>query len=59
MFKISDGVPAMVGSAAVGGILLALIEGVGICITKWSADQFNQGGTSHCTYNNPTQTLYS
>ena len=39
----SDGVPAMVGSAVIGGVLLALIEGVGIVITRYSADQFNEG----------------
>jgi len=27
----------------VGGVLLALIEGVGILITRWSADQFKMG----------------
>jgi len=26
-----------------GGVLLALIEGVGIVITRWSAEQFQQG----------------
>jgi len=26
-----------------GGVLLALIEGVGIVITRWSADQFKMG----------------
>lgn len=26
-----------------GGVLLALIEGVGIIITRWSAEQFQQG----------------
>ena len=32
----------MAGSAVVGGVLLALIEGVGIMITRMTADQFNQ-----------------
>jgi len=27
----------------IGGVLLALIEGVGIIITRWSADQFKMG----------------
>ncbi|XP_072423620.1 mitochondrial import inner membrane translocase subunit Tim17-B-like [Chiloscyllium punctatum] len=31
---------AMVGSAMMGGILLALIEGVGILLTKYTAQQF-------------------
>lgn len=34
------GVPAMAGSALVGGILLALIEGIGIMFTRISAEQF-------------------
>lgn len=32
-------------SAAVGGILLGLIEGVGILITKMTAEQFKPGKT--------------
>ncbi|KAH8241150.1 hypothetical protein KR032_011449 [Drosophila birchii] len=35
-----NGVPAMTGSAIIGGVLLALIEGVGILFTRISADQF-------------------
>uniref|UniRef100_A0A8W7JGG6 Mitochondrial import inner membrane translocase subunit TIM17 n=1 Tax=Anopheles albimanus TaxID=7167 RepID=A0A8W7JGG6_ANOAL len=35
-----NGVPAMVGSAVIGGVLLALIEGVGIMFTRISAEQF-------------------
>jgi len=34
-----SGVPAMAGSALIGGVLLALIEGVGILITRISADE--------------------
>lgn len=36
----SSGVPAMAGSAVIGGVLLALIEGVGILFTRLSAEQF-------------------
>lgn len=36
----SKGVPAMAGSAVIGGVLLALIEGVGILFTRLSAEQF-------------------
>lgn len=43
VLSVRNGVPAMVGSAVIGGVLLALIEGVGILITKYTADQFNQG----------------
>lgn len=30
----------MVGSAIIGGVLLALIEGMGILFTRFSAEQF-------------------
>lgn len=39
-----NGVPAMAGSAIIGGVLLALIEGVGILFTRLSADQFRNPG---------------
>lgn len=35
---------AMVGSAMMGGILLALIEGFGILLTKYTAQQFQNPG---------------
>jgi len=35
-----NGVPAMAGSAVIGGVLLALIEGVGILFTRLTAEQF-------------------
>lgn len=35
-----SGVPAMAGSALVGGILLALIEGIGIMFSRLTAEQF-------------------
>lgn len=35
-----NGLPAMAGSALIGGVLLAIIEGVGILFTRLSADQF-------------------
>ena len=38
----SDGPAAMAGSAVIGGVLLALIEGVGIMMTKMTAEQFHQ-----------------
>ena len=41
---LSPGGPlAMVGSAMMGGILLALIEGVGILLTRYTAQQFRNG----------------
>lgn len=38
-----DGPVAMVGSAAMGGILLALIEGAGILLTRFASSQFPTG----------------
>ncbi|XP_043572178.1 mitochondrial import inner membrane translocase subunit Tim17-A [Chiloscyllium plagiosum] len=38
-----DGPVAMVGSAAMGGILLALIEGAGIMLTRFASTQFPTG----------------
>lgn len=38
-----DGPVAMVGSAAMGGILLALIEGAGILLTRFASTQFPNG----------------
>jgi len=35
-----SGVGAMVGSALIGGVLLAMIEGVGILFTRFSSEQF-------------------
>lgn len=41
--SIADGPVAMVGSAAMGGILLALIEGAGILLTRFASSQFPIG----------------
>ncbi|XP_058229348.1 mitochondrial import inner membrane translocase subunit Tim17-A isoform X1 [Hemibagrus wyckioides] len=38
-----DGPVAMVGSAAMGGILLALIEGAGILLTRFASSQLPTG----------------
>ncbi|KAF8793123.1 Mitochondrial import inner membrane like protein [Argiope bruennichi] len=40
ILAVRNGAGAMVGSAVIGGVLLALIEGVGILFTRYSADQF-------------------
>lgn len=43
VFFSVDGPVAMVGSAAMGGILLALIEGAGILLTRFASTQFPNG----------------
>lgn len=43
MYYVPDfvgGPLAMVGSAMMGGVLLALIEGIGILLTRYTAQQF-------------------
>ena len=37
LFVFSDGAMAMTGSALVGGVLLAVIEGVGILMNRFAA----------------------
>ncbi|CAK9294524.1 unnamed protein product [Gordionus sp. m RMFG-2023] len=40
ILAVRNGPGPMIGSAVVGGVLLALIEGVGILFTRFSAEQF-------------------
>ncbi|KAH8020559.1 hypothetical protein HPB51_002508 [Rhipicephalus microplus] len=50
ILAVRNGAGAMVGSAVIGGVLLALIEGVGILFTRYSAEQFKPAelmGDSH------------
>ncbi|XP_076468916.1 mitochondrial import inner membrane translocase subunit Tim17-A-like [Babylonia areolata] len=41
ILSVRNGAGAMVGSAIIGGVLLALIEGMGIMFTRFTAEQFN------------------
>lgn len=40
ILAVRKGVGSMAGSALIGGILLAMIEGVGIMFTRWSAKEY-------------------
>ncbi|XP_064605075.1 mitochondrial import inner membrane translocase subunit Tim17-B-like [Liolophura sinensis] len=40
ILSVRNGAGAMVGSAVIGGTLLALIEGISILVTRYSAEQF-------------------
>lgn len=40
VYAFPGGPLAMVGSAMMGGVLLALIEGIGILLTRYTAQQF-------------------
>uniref|UniRef100_A0A5S6PZW5 Mitochondrial import inner membrane translocase subunit TIM17 n=1 Tax=Trichuris muris TaxID=70415 RepID=A0A5S6PZW5_TRIMR len=40
LVTVRNGVGTMIGSAIMGGVILAMIEGVGIFITRFTADQF-------------------
>merc|ERR1711976_455362 len=55
VLSVRNGAGAMVGSAIIGGVLLALIEGVGIIITRWSADQFQQANHQMIPPEDPSQ----
>ncbi|KAK3602935.1 hypothetical protein CHS0354_039354 [Potamilus streckersoni] len=41
ILAVRNGTGAMIGSAIIGGVLLAMIEGIGILFTKFSAQQFD------------------
>lgn len=41
ILSVRNGTGAIIGSAIIGGVLLALIEGFGIMFTKFTAEQFN------------------
>ena len=41
VLQARNGLPAMTGSAILGGIVLAVIEGVQILFTRLSAEQFH------------------
>lgn len=41
VLSVRNGAGAMLGSAIIGGVLLAMIEGIGILFTRFSAEQFN------------------
>lgn len=43
------GLATMAGSALLGGVLLAMIEGVGIMITRFTSDQFRPVGPGEMT----------
>ncbi|KAK2184981.1 hypothetical protein NP493_248g00021 [Ridgeia piscesae] len=55
ILSVRNGTAAMAGSAVIGGVLLALIEGVGILITRWSADQFSQANQQIIPQDDPSQ----
>lgn len=42
ILAVRKGVGSMAGSALVGGILLAMIEGVGIMFTRWTAREYHE-----------------
>lgn len=41
VLSVRNGAGAMLGSAIIGGVLLAMIEGMGIMFTRFTAEQFN------------------
>lgn len=60
VFSNSGGVAAMAGSAVIGGMLLAMIEGVGILLTRFTSEQFKPqapGEMSDPSVLGPPQTI--
>ena len=47
-FFAAGGPSSAIQAAAVGAVLLALIEGVGIAITRMTAEQFKPGNVGRC-----------
>merc|ERR1712142_102040 len=41
VLSVRNGAAAMAGSALIGGVLLGLIEGIGILVTRFSAEQYH------------------
>ncbi|XP_013088345.2 mitochondrial import inner membrane translocase subunit Tim17-A-like [Biomphalaria glabrata] len=41
ILSVRNGTGAIIGSAIIGGVLLAMIEGFGIMFTRFTAEQFN------------------
>lgn len=42
ILSVRRGVGAMVGSAIIGGVLLGMIEGAGVMLTKWEASSYQE-----------------
>ncbi|XP_046375615.1 mitochondrial import inner membrane translocase subunit Tim17-A-like [Haliotis rufescens] len=55
ILSVRNGAGAMVGSAIIGGVLLALIEGMGIMFTRFSAEQFNPANRTVMEESQPPQ----
>lgn len=55
ILAVRKGVGSMAGSALIGGILLAMIEGVGIMFTKWGAKEYHDHRVA--TYESTTGSL--
>ncbi|XP_071099670.1 mitochondrial import inner membrane translocase subunit Tim17-A-like [Haliotis cracherodii] len=55
ILSVRNGAGAMVGSAIIGGVLLALIEGMGIMFTRFSAEQFNPANRTVMDESQPPQ----
>lgn len=55
ILSVRHGYASMAGSALVGGVLLALIEGVGVMITRFTASQFHEANLQGLPPADPSQ----
>jgi len=55
ILSVRHGPASIVGSAAIGGILLAMIEGIGVLITRFTAPQFHEANLQGLPPADPSQ----
>jgi len=58
ILSVRNGAPAMIGSAIVGGVLLAMIEGINIMFTRFASEQFKPQPPTAAPDTGPPQPLY-
>jgi len=58
ILSVRNGAPAMLGSAIVGGVLLAMIEGINIMFTRFTSEQFKPQPPSPPPDDGPPQPIF-
>jgi len=58
ILSVRNGAPAMLGSAIVGGVLLAMIEGINIMFTRFASEQFKPQPPAPAPDSGPPQPIY-
>jgi len=58
ILSVRNGAPAMLGSAIVGGVLLAMIEGINIMFSRFASEQFKPQPIAPAPDSGPPQPIY-